>query len=196
MRSGILQTADELLESLSDQPDAGRWTELMEGRPMRLEPPDDMHGTIVLNISKALATATHAADALIGYPCFDQPLLVKQDPDWLLKPAVSYFTDGPFFTEMDERYSTTVPALIFEVASTNDRRRQMAARLQAYLEWGVRTVWVADPVEKIVHVHNTTERSRQLADWQTLSGEPVVPNLRLQVKEIFESPSWASDAGN
>ena len=36
-------------------PEGGRWQELHEGRPVLMQPPDDLHGTTVLNLSRALA---------------------------------------------------------------------------------------------------------------------------------------------
>ncbi len=121
-----LVTAEEFARLKYDLPDGGRWTELFAGRIITLQPPDEMHGNIVLNLSKTMAATYQPGLPPEGVACFDVGVLVQTDPDSVLSPAMSYFASGEGFGPVDEVYSHRVPRLVCEIASTNDRRRQMA----------------------------------------------------------------------
>ncbi len=169
-----------------DDPEERRWTELVLGKIVRLEPPDPMHGRIVLNFSKAIASYAHQrGEANDGYACFELGLIVARDPDTVRCPAISYFTDGPRFAELERLVTETRPALVVEIASTADRRRHATARIESYLKWGVPLVWMADPIEKLLHVFQADRPGKQLAAWQSLEGGTVLPGFQLAVSKIF-----------
>ena len=67
-------------------------------------------------------------------------------------PPASYFLEGPRFAEIDNLIAEQKPAVVVEIASTNDRRRQMEACVLEYLETKIPLVWVIDPHDKQVHV--------------------------------------------
>ena len=47
-------TAAEFAALKHELPESGRWHELHDGQTVLLSAPDDVHGTIVLNLSRAL----------------------------------------------------------------------------------------------------------------------------------------------
>lgn len=188
MSSDELLTAEQFVAGRADLPDGGRWTELVAGRPVILSPPPLEHGTIVLNLSKALAAYTQQEQA--GYACFDLGLIVSRDPDSTHFPAISYFTSGPMFAEADRGATETRPALVVEVASTNDRRRALDERISGWLDWGVRLVWVFDPTAKQVHVLEHGHAGRRLDEHQTLFGGLILSGFRANVGDLFKEPGW------
>ena len=185
-------TAEEFAANRFDLPDGGRWIELIAGDTVRLEPPDDRHGTTVLNLSKAFAEASQQADGPHGYACFDHLIVVQRRPDTVLSPAVSYFRGGTWFSELDESMSETVPVLVVEIASTNDRRVAMGARVRRYLERGVEQIWVIDTEESQVHRYYQNRPSKRLRDHETLFGDSVVPSFQIPVADLFKEPEWWS----
>jgi Uma2 family endonuclease len=162
--------------------------ELVRGQIEVLEAPDLLHGAIVLNLSKALATYLQKAPDEQGYACFEIGLIVAREPDTVRRPAVSFFLGGQRFAELDRAVTPTRPALVIEIGSTNDRRRAMRDRVQSYLDWGVRTVWVADTLEKGVHCIRQGQPPRMFAGAQSISGNPVLADLKIPVKSLFEMP--------
>lgn len=185
-----LITAEEFAEMKYDLPENGRWTELVAGRIVTLQPPDDKHGNVVLNLSKAMAATYRAGMPPAGVACFDVSVLVSRDPDSIFSPAMSYFSHEMGFAALDEVYSDRVPRLVCEIASTNDRRKNMAERVGMYLHRGVELVWVMDPLEKRCHIHGQDQSPRQLEDWQTLDGGRIVPDFRITVEKLFADPEW------
>jgi Uma2 family endonuclease len=185
-----LITAERFAEIKYDLPENGRWTELLAGRIVTLQPPDDKHGNVVLNLSKAMAETYQAGSAPSGMACFDVGILVHRDPDTIYSPAMSYFSLDLGFAPVDEVYTDRVPLLVCEVASSNDRRRNMADRVLTYLERGVDLVWVMDPIEKRCHVHGKHQTPKKLEDWQTLDGGRIVSDFRITVGNLFADPKW------
>ncbi|HUG94500.1 MAG TPA: Uma2 family endonuclease [Planctomycetaceae bacterium] len=193
MNAASVYTAERFAAERFDLPEAGRWFELVAGDLVQFQPPDVAHGNTVLNFSKALGTHfQQASHEDVGYACFELGLLVARDPDTIRIPPVSYFLaqDRDRFARTDEAYTTTPPSLVVEIASTNDRRRNIGPRVTEYLDWGVEHVWVADPPARRMHVYHRGGPSRQLAEHETLVGHPVLPGFRLKVAEVFAEPAW------
>jgi Uma2 family endonuclease len=183
-----LLTAEQFIEQRYELPDAGQWAELAQGVPVFLQPPDVDHGNVVLNLSKAFAT--HVQGAGEGYACFDLGLIVKRRPDTVRFPAASYFLTGPRFAEADKEVTDTAPALAIEMASTNDRRKDMTDRVLAYHDFGTPVVWVIDPRQRQVHVCVRGERPGVLEDGETLSGDPTLRGFRISLADLFQAPLW------
>ena len=167
-----------------------RWIEVVAGRLVRLEPPDERHGDVVRNLSRPLAKFLKgSADT---YACFELPLILQHEPVTIRCPAVTCFQSGERFSESDKLVTETCPDLVIEVASTNDRRDGMSERVKGYLEAGVASVWVVDPVTRHVHQFNPPARGVMLKETQTLKGDPVLVGFQMPVGDLFESPKWST----
>jgi Uma2 family endonuclease len=185
-----LLTAEEFIRGKFDLPEGGRWTELHAGIVTTFEPPDDPHGNVVRNLSRLLAEYTQAQPE--GYACFELGFILERDPDTVYFPPVSYISSGPRFAETDEIATARLPALVVEIASTNDRRRNMAERVQHYLDWQVPAVWVADSVAREIHVFNPTLAPRRYSADQILPGGEGLLNFQTPVSPLFSDPEWWS----
>lgn len=182
-------TAEQFAMRKHDLPDGGRWVELVAGSVVSLEPPNEIHGNFVLNFSKALAEHLQGAEEA-GYACFDLGLVVSRNPDTVRVPQVSYFPSGERFEATDAVVTETPPAVVVEVASTNDRRRSVAARVGEYLHWGVKRVWVADALEQRCLIFRPGQPAEQLTAQKSLSGDPFLPGFRVRIADLFAEPPW------
>ncbi len=181
-------TLDEFLERRFELPEAGQWSELIDGEVVHFQPPDIDHGTVVLNLSKAFSKFAHATE--LGYACFDLGLRLRSGPDTIQFPAACYFVEGPRFAEADKEVTDVVPAVVVELTSTSDRVAQSTLRTAAYLRWGVSAVWTINPRERTVTIAHPSDVERRLttADW--LEGAPQLPQFRLPVADLFVEPEW------
>jgi Uma2 family endonuclease len=177
----VEQYEDRLLEG-------DRWIELVAGRLVRLDPPDQPHGDVVRNLSKPLATFLKTSPDLCA--CFELPLVISREPATIRCPAVSCFRSTERFAEVDKIVTDTRPALVIEVASTNDRREGMSERVKGYLAAGVSAVWVIDPVTRHVHQFHPPHSGIMLKEIQTLRGAPVLSGFEIHVSELFRPPTW------
>lgn len=184
-------TAAEFAERRVDLPEAGRWHELHAGQPVLLDAPSDAHGTVVLNLSRAVGIWLQDPENIgAGYACHGPGLLVARDPDTLYMPSLLFFTEGPLFGQMDETIASITPQLVVDVASSNDRRREMRDRTLGYLQLGVQVVWVPDPFKKEVLVIRKNAPTLALGTRQSLDGSPVLPGFSISVADVFAQPDW------
>lgn len=191
-------TAERFAEQKFDLPEGGRWHELEAGELVQLEPPDALHGTAVLNFSRALGR--YLEEHREGYACYELGLVVRRRPDTVRVPAISYFASGPAFAETDAVVTETRPALVVEVPSTPLRRRGLADRIQTYLQWGVPFVLVLDPQLKGVHFHSYAQKVIRLSENDVFATDPewlipdlqrpLLPGFAVSVASIFAEPEW------
>lgn len=184
-------TVEQFLELLQD---GERWIELSKGRLIRHEPPDVAHGNVVRNLSRALAVYLRERPEHVA--CFDLGLVIGREPDSILCPAISCFPLPGGFEESDKLISETVPKLVIEAASTNDRRADLADRVQTWLQWGVQSVWVFDPVDRQAHVFRQDQSAQKFRAEETLRDPFVLSGFQLPVAEAFADPPWWSASSN
>jgi Uma2 family endonuclease len=184
-------TASEFEAVRPDLPEAGRWHELHEGAPVLLSTPEEIHGTIVLNLSRLLAVWLQARPiGQRGYACHGIGLHVQRDPDTLYFPAISVFLGTTSFLQADRVIASEVPELVIDIASTNDRRQDMRRRTTAFMQLGVRSIWVPDPFKKEVQVIRRGGHTLALGHWQSLDGGDLLPGFSVAVEQIFAQPKW------
>lgn len=190
MTESIPLTVAEFLQSHEDYPDSGRWSELNDGMPVHLMAPDEVHGLSVMNLTKALAeyNSGHAQSA--GYACFELGLIVGTGPDCVHRPAISYFSTGPLFSNSDKLVTDEPPQLIIEMASTPDRRRGMRQRIDRYHAFGATSVWVVDPEDREVIVVPAAAESNRFATTESISDEHGLPGFSMAVDAVFQQPEW------
>ncbi len=183
-----MMTASEFAARRHELPDGGRWTELVAGETKNLHPPDDKHGDVVLNLSKAVASALRPSDAV--HASFEAGILTTRNPDTVRFPAMSVFSAGDRFAGIDAVYVTEVPTLVVEVVSANDRRTSIAERVYEYHRLGARAVWVADPVSRAVTVLWRHAPPVTYREEERLSDFALLPRFEIKTRELFTVPEW------
>jgi Uma2 family endonuclease len=78
-----------------------------------------------------------------------------------------------------------VPDLAVEVLSPTDQDRDVQAKVAMYQEAGVPLVWIVDPRAESVTVLALGQEPVTQAGAGTLDGGDVLPDLRIEVAEIF-----------
>lgn len=183
-----MMTASEFAAHRHELPDGGRWTELVAGETKILHPPDDKHGDVVLNLSKRIALSLRPTDSV--FASFEAGVLTVRNPDTVRFPAMSVFSAGPRFAEIDTVYVTEVPALIVEIVSTNDRRTSIAERVYEYHRLGVGTVWIADPLSRAVTSLRRNAPPVTFRDDERVSDFTHLPRFEMPARDFFAVPDW------
>jgi Uma2 family endonuclease len=82
-----------------------------------------------------------------------------------------------------------VPDFVIELVSPSDLKNQryedLQAKMQEYLDNGVKLGWLIEPKAKIVEIYRTDKQVEILNNPQTLSGENVLPGFILDLSNIF-----------
>lgn len=77
------------------------------------------------------------------------------------------------------------PDLVVEVVSPNDSAYSVRAKVDTWLDSGVRMVWIAWPEQREVQVYRQGARPETLADEDSLSGYDVIPGFDAPVASLF-----------
>lgn len=191
-------TAEEFADQKYDLPDGGRWSELIAGEPVTLEQPSDDHGNVIRNLSRFLAQWIE--EKQVGYACFELGIIVQRAPDTVISPAVSYFVGGNRWVETDKVVTDTKPALVIDVASTVDRRRNMPERIAHYRNRDIAVAIVIAPMEQKIAIHTGKDQVDVLGQDEILTAKPewidsqsespLLAGLSIPVSDIFDQPDW------
>jgi len=95
-------------------------------------------------------------------------------------PDFSFYVEGP--PAVDE-WMRNPPEIVAEILSPGQSRRDMRAKVDLYISFGVPTVWVFDPDRKTVDVYE--EGERQVLEESGELRPRAVPGLAISIRELF-----------
>lgn len=81
------------------------------------------------------------------------------------------------------------PDLAVEVISPNEEYYEVEAKVDEYLNAGVKLVWVVEPNSQTVRVHRHDGTVADFTTAMTITGENVVTGFQCTVAEFFASPT-------
>src|SRR5262249_22806731 len=91
-----------------------------------------------------------------------------------------------------EGHCTVVPDLVVEVVSPNDLADEVNAKLIEWLDAGAQLVWIVYPLQQTVHAYRADGTVGRFRGADTLTGDPVLPDFRVPVADLFRLPSAVS----
>jgi Uma2 family endonuclease len=78
------------------------------------------------------------------------------------------------------------PDLVIEAVSPNDTAHELEAKVQEWLQAGVRLVWVAYPDTHTIHIFRADGSTARLRKEDELTGDEVLPGFKCRVADIFQ----------
>ena len=91
-----------------------------------------------------------------------------------------------------EGHCSVVPNIAVEVVSPNDSANDVNEKRIDWLEAGAQVVWVIHPIQQTVHAYRADGSVRDFRRTDTLTGEPVLPEFRVLVADLFKLPTEAA----
>jgi Uma2 family endonuclease len=177
----IMYTAEDLIK----MPDTGLRYELVEGELRTMTPTGGAHGVVAGNLLGVLFqhVQAHALGKLFTEATGFQ---LKRNPDTVRCPDVGFVRAdrlppegiGPGFLQL-------APDLAVEVVSPSDTVSELGEKVDEYAAAGVRVVWIVDPANRTVTIHETGRSVRILREGDVLDGGDVVPGFRYEVAGLF-----------
>ncbi|MBI4311830.1 MAG: Uma2 family endonuclease [Chloroflexi bacterium] len=179
--SKTLVTAEELLQ-LSAQ---GRRYELVKGELRDMAPTGNVHGRVAIRLGSRLDMYVEAHDLGEAFAA-ETGFRIHRNPDTVLAPDVSFIAKGRVPAEgVAPGFGDIVPDLVSEVVSPSETAASVQAKVENWLEAGVKLVWVVYPDTRSVAVYRSLEDVRVLREGDALSGDPVLPGFSCPVRELF-----------
>ena len=91
--------------------------------------------------------------------------------------------------EQQDGFPPLAPDFVIKLVSPSDIKNQryedLQSKMQEYLDNGVRLSWLIEPATKIVEIYRIGKQVEILNNPQTLSGENVLPEFVLDLRNIF-----------
>ena len=121
-------------------------------------------------------------DAENGYQCFPE---AKKN---LRKPDISFVAKGRLpGGEHPDGYLKIAPDLVVETISPNDLFEEVEVKVIAYLDAGVKLIWIISPTAQTVMVRRPDGSCTQIREDGELSGEDLIPGFTFKTKKLFPS---------
>ena len=123
---------------------------------------------------------------------FDSSTVFVLDNGSRKSPDVSWVTLAKWNSltqKQKEGFPPIAPDFVIELVSPSDLRNQryedLQAKMQEYLENGMKLGWLIEPKAKTVEIYRRGKPVEILNNPQTISGENVLPNFILDLSKIF-----------
>ena len=173
-----IRTAEQLLRN----PHIGR-CELIRGVLHMMSPSNPRHGVIAGRLARVIGN--HVESERLGtYFGAEAGFQLSENPDTVRAPDVAFVRSGR--PEASYRgFYPGAPDLAVEVLSPDDRPGYVREKVAEWLEAGARAVWVVDPRDRTVTVHEPRQTAKRLGEAETLRGGEVLPGFELPVAAIF-----------
>jgi Uma2 family endonuclease len=182
-----LMTAEEFFEFCQRPENRDRHLELERGRIVEMPPPGERHGVVCAIAAWLLLNFAFQRGK--GVVCSnDTGLILEREPDTVYGPDVLFFDKACRYDELNIRYQEAAPQLVIEVLSPNARHSKVVRRVGRFLAKGVVLVWVLDPEDQTLTVYRDGRRPIVLDNDTEVTGEDVLPDLRLKVADFFKLP--------
>jgi Uma2 family endonuclease len=182
-----LYTADELWE-LSHRPEySDKRLRLLKGILYVLPLNGWAHGDIATELLTVLSVYAKAHNlglfttSKTGY---------RLNENTVLAPDVGFIAQSRIPEELPSGYVPFAPDLAVEVLSPSNTDVEMTRKIELYLCYGTRLVWIVDPELKTIQVYRALENSSSaqvdfLKTEDTLTGGDVLPGFEIAIKILF-----------
>jgi Uma2 family endonuclease len=175
-----LVTGEELLQ----HPEWGP-CELIRGKVVPVCRPNYMHGVLMSEMGgelRAFVKKRKLGDVVVG----DSGVYLERGPDTVRGPDV-YFISAKRKPEKQDRagYLKVAPELCVEIVSPSDKWSDIKGKVDQFLAFGVKLVWVIDPKTRSAHVYRAGGSVVAIGPGGVLSGEQILPGFELPLKELF-----------
>ena len=170
--------------SLDDVPESERLHEILDGKRV-YKWPSVLAGLIASELGFRLGIFVR--ERKLGWVVIE--MLFELQGNWLQRrPDVAFVGHDRWNKPLpadDPPAWSVIPNLAIEVVCLLNPLQEIAHRIDDYFKAGVELVWVVDPQERSVWVHNTPTRRRVIRESDELDGGAVLPGFRLSVSELF-----------
>ncbi|MDW8300603.1 MAG: Uma2 family endonuclease [Anaerolineae bacterium] len=142
-----------------------------------------LHGVLEASIAYHLSSFVRQHD--LGYVTgASGAFILARDPDVVRIPDAAFISKARMPKPIPEKFLPLAPDLAVEIVSPNDSALEVRHRVQDYLKYGVRMVWVVYPELQTVDCYSV-DGVQSLKDDAVLESSEVLPNFRLPLRTLF-----------
>ena len=181
-------TAEDLWVLSHDPVYTGERLELSHGRLVVMSPAGIMHGKVSLRFGRLLGNFVEknklglVVGAETGFILYKNP--DEDGKDTVRAPDVGFIAASRVPDPLPDGFAPFAPDLAVEVISPSETAEEIQEKVNDYLQYGTRAVWLFFSKSKTVVLHSP-DGSKTLHANGTLDGGDVVPGFRIKVSDIF-----------
>jgi len=115
--------------------------------------------------------------------CFKLPSGVLRSPDvaWIAQSRWNTLSQAE-----KEKFPPLAPDFVLELLSLSDNLKETQAKMQEYLDNGVKLGWLINPVSKQVEIYRPNQAKEILNNPSSLSGENLLSGLNIDLLGVWE----------
>ena len=87
--------------------------------------------------------------------------------------------------QQQRKFAPIAPNFVIELMSPTDELSELQNKMKEYMECGIELGWLINPDEKQVEIYRQQEEPEILNNPQTLLGEHILPDLIIDLQDIF-----------
>jgi Uma2 family endonuclease len=173
-----LMTAEQF-DALPEE--EGRKWELLDGELIEVSSATPKHNRILLSLLTLLHNFVKPRK--LGAVLPETDLAVRANTR--LRPDFGFFSAETWRTvDLDRVPVVQTPDIAVEIISPSETATTINRKVDAYLKWGVREVWLVEPEIRTLFVH-TLAGAQRLSEGAFLTSE-LVPGWQVQIADLFE----------
>ena len=180
LRKSTLHTATDL-ERLSAQ---GCRYELIKGELHKRAFAGGLQGSITSRLSFYVGSIVDSENLGMAFAA-GTGFFVERNPDTVLAPDFAFVAEGRLPNPLPDNYVAIVPDIALETRSLTNSKKYASAKVQLWLELGVKSVWKMNPRMRLLTVYRTGHVPRSLGEGDTLDGEETLPGLSVPISRLF-----------
>ncbi|MBI5931660.1 MAG: Uma2 family endonuclease [Chloroflexi bacterium] len=180
-------TADDLWEISHLPENDGKRIYLIEGALYEMPPTSWLHGDVAMEVGRQISN--HVKGQKLGR-------VTAAETGFNLAPGTSLAPDVGFIAaervpkELPPKgYVPFAPDLAVEVVSPGNDAEEISAKIQKYLQYGTRMVWIIYPNQRRVEVYRPAEEQTATVTFVeadgVVDGGDVLPGFHLKLSDIF-----------
>lgn len=185
LSSLIGKVSDRELEILSrDNPDARLETD-SQGQLIFMSPTGSETGN--RNLELAFQIKLWNKQSKLG-KVFDSSTGFKLSNDAVRSPDVSWVSLTKWnclSKQQRKKFAPIDPDFVIELMSPSDNLSELQNKMREYMSCGVRLGWLINPEDTQVEIYRQGKQTEILENPQTLFGEDIMPQLVVDLSEVF-----------
>ena len=170
------------LEELSAR---GARLELVRGELKPMSPAGADHGNATIDLSSLVNAHVLANNLGKGFGA-ETGFIVEENPRTILAPDYAFIVSERLPASMPKGFMPLVPDLVLETRSPGDTAREVAAKVELWLEVGAREVWELNPRRQVLTVYRPDAEPLALTANDTLQSD-LLPGFSLELRRILST---------
>lgn len=172
------------IDGLDDFPDDGKLRELVDGRIVEWDMPDQEHGRLLALLTILLGphVLLHRLGVLSSGDAY---VRIKGSLRDARGGDIEFFRQGRAPRDRRAAATATVPDFVVEILSPSDRPGDAADKVRDGPRAGVRLLWYIDPVGGSTMVYGQGQ-PRRVAAADLLDGGELVPGFSVRLRDLLD----------